>query len=597
MRQIWKCLALIVLGLLLRQFELQIAFGLYLPLYFFVPILSLRLCTFKQSLTLTTLLSLGFIAMGDPLINQAFLVMHIFFIGFLYQRFERNVYTWTIAYSIIGFSICYFVLRYLINSSEIEIIHKVDLLSYWLTLMFISLFIDVLLLVIPQLPIFNKRDFLKIPVRLNQLIFMGINLVSITPLIFLTVNQSIALEQQMIESFYGRSENLKVVIEEQINRLDDTEIRRLELGSAIDRGRLLEVIDRHIGTQKEVVYMFNSDGQQFLRSSDSKRMEQLNEELSTGVVLTSVQNGTIWLSEDGMSPYNWHDGYYIHTFTVFNRPVQYYIQMSDYILSHMQTIYYYHILMMIVFMMSFLIGIYTEGLILKQVNAITRMADQIPRRMIYEQSIEIPKSRVLEVSLLVNRLVKVDKRLREMFAELSKTNRELNQKTSELNASRQELYHVAHHDSLTDLPNRRLFYHTLEKKIDREDAFALFFIDLNDFKLINDEYGHKEGDALLQSVAKRLVSLEVEFPVRFYRLAGDEFVAILKRDQHEDVSFFVKTLEKSFETPFFVNEEQQRITISVGQSLMPEDGTTFEELLHIADQAMYDDKRLFKSSE
>jgi diguanylate cyclase (GGDEF)-like protein len=464
-------------------------------------------------------------------------------------------------------------------------------------LLFVSLFIDALVLVLPQIPLFNRFAINREPVRFNELIFMGINLVAILPLILITVVQSISLEHQMLNTFEDRAVALEAVLTEQINRLDETEIQRLEIGSAIDRGRLTEVIDRHIGTRSEHVYIFNADGEPFLRSSESEQFTDFNDTLSTGVNFKPNSDSEVWLSKNGMTPRDWYHGYYVSAFTSFNRSVYYFIHMEEAVVSQIQVIYYYHFLMLIVFLISFVVGLFSERILLNQIDGITKMADQIPRRMMHEHPTETPTSRILEVNILADRLAKVDRQLRQMFKDLTNTNRELNQKTSELNASRQELYHVAHHDALTNLPNRRLFYHTLEKKVDRQDIFALFFLDLNDFKEVNDRYGHKEGDVLLQRVGERLKKLESEFPVRFYRLAGDEFVAILKRDHHEDVTFFTKTLKKSFVPDFEIAGEHQQMSVSIGLSLMPEDGSTFEDLLHIADQAMYEDKRVSKGQD
>lgn len=593
----WKFMLLLLLGIMLRQWDVQLSYSLYLPLYFFVPILALRLCRLQYAVVLTSLLSILFIFMGDPIIFHFMMVVHVFVIGVLYERFHRNLFTWTIAYTFIGFGVSYVAVQLLVDSNSLEVLYQVEVLSYWLMLLFVSLFTDVLFLILPQLPLFHRLPITREPVRFNELIFMGVNLVAIIPLILITIVQSISLENQMLMTFDDRTEALESVLTEQINRLDETEIQRLEIGSAIDRGRLTVVIDRHIGTREESVYIFNNSGEVFLRSSLSEPFNAFNQTLSKGVIYQPNDDSHIWLSRKGMTPRDWYHGYAVSELTVLNRPAYYFIRMADAVVEQMKAIYYYHILMLIVFLLSFVIGLFSERILLNQIEGITRMADQIPRRMMHEHPTEIPSTRILEVKVLAERLAKVDKQLRRMFKELTNTNRELNEKTAELNASRKELYHVAHHDALTDLPNRRLFYHTLEKKIDRNDSFALFFLDLDDFKAVNDRYGHKEGDTLLKRVGDRLKSLETEFPVRFYRLAGDEFVAILKRDHHEEVAFFTKTLKKTFSTTFDIAGEEQQMSVSIGLSLMPEDGSTFEELLHIADQSMYEDKKVSKGKE
>lgn len=589
----WKFCLLFILGFILKSWDFQLSYSLYLPLYFFVPMFALKILKLKYALILTSVLSIIFALLGESSIIHLLMVIHVFVIGVLFEKYRRNLFTWTTIYVAIGYLLTCILTRVLVDSSALELIYKIEALSYWLMLLFTSLIVDVLFLVFPQLPVLRKVKMSRESVRFNQLIFMGVNLVAIIPLIIITVVQSIALEQQMLDSFNTRVVALENVLSEQLERLDEIEIRRLELGSAIDRGRLTEVIDRHIASEKEFVYMFNTNGERFLHSSEAERYSSFNETLSTGSVQTRG-NHRVWLSGEGLTPRDWYSGYYMASFQVLNRPVQYFIAMDTAVFLSMYNIYYYHILMLAVFLISFVIGFLSERVLLKQIEAITSMAEQIPRGMMTEKATAAPDTRILEVKILAQRLSRVDQQLRTMFKELSKSNRELNEKTSELNASRQELYHVAHHDSLTDLPNRRLFYHTLEKKIDRKDCFGLFFLDLNDFKEVNDCYGHKEGDRILKDVAGRLMALESEFPVRFYRLAGDEFVAILKRDHHEDVSFFTKILKKSFLAPFTIHDEQRQMSISIGHSLMPEDGSTFETLLHIADQAMYNDKRLAK---
>ncbi|GEN56767.1 hypothetical protein GCM10012290_14930 [Halolactibacillus alkaliphilus] len=590
---IGTCSLLFILGVVLRVWDFQLSYSLYLPLYFFVPILALRVLTLKHALILTSVLSVVLTVLGDPLIFHTLMISHVIIIGLLFRKYQRNLFTWAIIYGALGYIATNIIIRVMVDNDALQFIYIIEALSYWLMLLFTSLFVDTLFILIPQVPFLRKLIKNRDSIRFNQLIFMGVNIVAIVPLVIITIVQSIALEQQMLESFDQRVMALEEVLNEQIKRLDETEIQRLELGSAIDRGRLTEVIDRHIASRNESVYMFNKNGERFLHSSEADRFSVFNDTLTTGSVQTR-DNHRVWLSGEGLTPRDWYNGYYMATFHVLDRPVEYFIAMDTAVFQSMSRIYHYHMLMFAVFLTSFVIGLLSERILLGQIEGITVMAEQIPRSMMTDRATAVPQTRILEVKILTERLTRVDQQLRLMFKELSKTNRELNEKTSELNASRQELYHVAHHDSLTDLPNRRLFYHTLEKKVNRNDCFGLFFLDLNDFKDINDQYGHKEGDQLLKDVALRLVALEAEFPVRFYRLAGDEFVAILKRDRHEEVSFFTKILKKTFSAPFMIQDDKRHLSVSIGLSLMPEDGSTFETLLHIADQAMYEDKRISK---
>ncbi len=153
----------------------------------------------------------------------------------------------------------------------------------------------------------------------------------------------------------------------------------------------------------------------------------------------------------------------------------------------------------------------------------------------------------------------------------------------------------AHFDELTDLPNRRLLLSTLRQelaKADRHRRFgAVFFIDLDRFKAINDALGHAIGDELLVQVAQRIAHrLRREDTVG--RLGGDEFVALLPEVGRErdaagsHATRIADAIRAQFETPFMIQEHEIHLTISIGIALFPA-AVEAEDLLKFADVAMY----------
>ena len=155
--------------------------------------------------------------------------------------------------------------------------------------------------------------------------------------------------------------------------------------------------------------------------------------------------------------------------------------------------------------------------------------------------------------------------------------------------------HLALHDALTDLPNRVLLDERVARAIGlakrHRQQVALLFIDLDDFKAINDRLGHAVGDSLLQSIAKRLKGC-VRDTDTVCRLGGDEFVILLTELHGNDGAR--KVTEAIFQAllpPHPIGEQGINITISLGISLYPDSGTTPEELMHHADTAMYHTKR------
>lgn len=162
------------------------------------------------------------------------------------------------------------------------------------------------------------------------------------------------------------------------------------------------------------------------------------------------------------------------------------------------------------------------------------------------------------------------------------------------------IQHQAHHDPLTDLPNRQLFMDFLGREViqaRRNDTrLALLFLDLNGFKQVNDTMGHNCGDRLLQEVAHRLRSCIRESDI-VARLGGDEFTVLMPVLTHrDDVGIVLKKILGVFETPFILNNVAVNTTTSIGVCMFPEDGENGEELIQKADIAMYDAKASGRNS-
>lgn len=157
-----------------------------------------------------------------------------------------------------------------------------------------------------------------------------------------------------------------------------------------------------------------------------------------------------------------------------------------------------------------------------------------------------------------------------------------------------KLTHISMHDSLTHLPNRRLLDDRINHAIDRKKRsggeFAIFFIDLDHFKEVNDTLGHLIGDQLLIQVAKRIRKMTRKGDT-MARNGGDEFVLLI--DDGISQSHFTTVAEKIlklFEAPFLIHGNEIRSACSIGISIFPQDGQTVESLLHHADVAMYTSK-------
>ena len=162
---------------------------------------------------------------------------------------------------------------------------------------------------------------------------------------------------------------------------------------------------------------------------------------------------------------------------------------------------------------------------------------------------------------------------------------------TEIKRSEKELYHLAHHDALTGLPNRLLLNEHLDHAIKRakrsKSIVAVIFFDLDNFKIINDSFGHIIGDLLLKEAAQRLQSC-VREEDSVSRISGDEFILLLEDIDHtDDLIVVIKKLLDTFQKEFVLTDHTVSVTASIGISLYPQDGQNSTELLRNADAAMY----------
>ena len=148
-------------------------------------------------------------------------------------------------------------------------------------------------------------------------------------------------------------------------------------------------------------------------------------------------------------------------------------------------------------------------------------------------------------------------------------------------------------DPLTNIYNRRYIFHTFPKlsvQIDRKDEkLILFFIDINDFKMINDHYGHETGDEVLKHFSNLLVRMTSKRDI-VARLAGDEFIIIAPFIEEKGRDRIMNEINN--ELIKLSEELNLDITVSIGTSVYPNDAKTLDGLLHIADQKMYKQKPL-----
>lgn len=162
---------------------------------------------------------------------------------------------------------------------------------------------------------------------------------------------------------------------------------------------------------------------------------------------------------------------------------------------------------------------------------------------------------------------------------------------STLKKSQEKLKHLAHYDTLTDLPNRSLLIERVERAIKhanrRQHRFALVMLDLDRFKHINESYGHHVGDELIARVANNL-SAVIHEDDTLARVGGDEFVLLFEEiDELSNLGFVIERIQRALAEPIDLPDQMVNMTASMGICVYPEDGANASELMRNADAAMF----------
>lgn len=214
--------------------------------------------------------------------------------------------------------------------------------------------------------------------------------------------------------------------------------------------------------------------------------------------------------------------------------------------------------------------------------------DPLPK---VESALEKSEAVELKVQEASTKLASVNQALKDEVKERHVLEREL----ATVLGQQEEVRHASLHDSLTGLPNRALFNDRLEHGLLQATrhgwTLAVMFMDLDNFKTINDSHGHDVGDAVLRIIAGRLEE-NTRGDDTVSRHGGDEFLYLLMnmKDEH-DARIIAEKIIKAVQLPCKVRPGGLMVSPSIGISIFPKDGTTAEALTQSADAAMYQAKR------
>ncbi len=206
----------------------------------------------------------------------------------------------------------------------------------------------------------------------------------------------------------------------------------------------------------------------------------------------------------------------------------------------------------------------------------------------------------------------LEKQVSMRTAELTDMVRRMKDEIALRKEKEKQLAFSAHYDQLTELLNRRSFYsflHSLpseESKNTDNDKLSLFYIDMDDFKSVNDIYGHDTGDKLLIEVSKRVIAVLADYTLTvtdyinekgranaIYRLGGDEFIAVISEEDRDTLGIIAQKLIDAINEPFFISGYELNTACSIGISIFHRrENLTQDMQLKLADMALYEAKKV-----
>lgn len=209
----------------------------------------------------------------------------------------------------------------------------------------------------------------------------------------------------------------------------------------------------------------------------------------------------------------------------------------------------------------------------------------------YHRKIDEVTENNKKLEVLNKDLLSLNEELAVAHGDLEEQNGLLTEYNRIIKENEERLSHMAFVDMLTDLPNRKSLISQLDHLVASGDEsgirFAIAFIDLDEFKIVNDTLGHHIGDLLLQNVAAKLKTA-IHPDDMLGRLGGDEFALIIKRSlSHEELYAYIEALRQLLIDDLVIENKALPVRASFGLSRYPEDGSTSSELLKSADNAMY----------
>ncbi|WP_426445574.1 diguanylate cyclase domain-containing protein [Paenibacillus sp. S-38] len=446
---------------------------------------------------------------------------------------------------------------------------------------------EILLTYLPLLPwpVLKKRYK---PIGLQKiLVHLAISGV-VFPFICFMIITGISQNQMINLRAHQIAESTASAVKDQLHLWGGQEYRALELQDIIQLGRLKAMVEKSAFPSARVT-VSDKNGEVLAESMGDSSGEP--DWRTEGRLYRYDEWMYLWLpaGRHFIEPSVWREAFYIYVVTVeegTTLQIQVKVPVSQ-LIADVQGIYTLDFVLILAFIVLALLTVYgISRFIVHFLVKLTQETTGLPDKITAQFEIFAQDSRILEFDQLHENFRQMALKLKAMFAEATHLNTVLREQARQIKQSELQFQQLAFTDALTKLPNRLYFHSYLREVMELPGASgALLFMDLNQFKLINDTYGHEAGDALLQHAAALLKEAAGSGTV--CRLGGDEFVLILPAAARAEIQRTAEQILEGFKTPLAYQEWMLQPRTSIGIACFPSDADRPEELLKMADGSMY----------
>ncbi|WP_416150600.1 putative bifunctional diguanylate cyclase/phosphodiesterase [Salipaludibacillus sp. HK11] len=439
----------------------------------------------------------------------------------------------------------------------------------------------------------KKQQTIQLKKIMFHLSFVAMIVPFILYIIVNTANYMGSLEVEL----YKSAQRTTSQVEAEINSWHEADLLQLQLFGIVQQGQLNDLLDQITDTRAFEHIVANESGQ--IISSNSSNINNKDKyDWQTNHQITELTSNfyQVLSNENVLSIQNWESGYYIYETEMDGLPLTVYAQipLHPYQIEILGDFLGQFIYLFLFLFFALILTIFLHRILSRTLNNLAITTTGLPRKIKNLESVKWPNSSILEINALISNFQDMSVNVEKMFIESNNMNEKLTKQSEMLKKSEDKLHHLAYHDVLTDLPNRQYFQRYLSSLL--EDAkqkglrFAIIFMDLNQFKQINDTLGHLAGDELLKIIANNLKNLKNE-KNEVFRLSGDEFVIVINNlISEQEAEETAINIQGIFQEPVKVNDHLLHISGSIGISLFPDDGSDETTLIQNADIAMYTSK-------